>query len=154
MGVKIKQKNPGAIQAILERYKNGVDIAVGLPAGTEGAGASYSDGTSLLDVAIDNEFGIGVPERSFLRAGIRKNIDEINDLACGLIKKVNDGKIDLESAGELIGIKAASGVAQYIIELDDPPNSPATIKYKESSNPLVDTGLLNQSITHEVRGRK
>lgn len=154
MGVKVKQKNPGALQAILDRYGSGVDIAVGLPVGSEGAGAEYPDGASLLDVAFQHEFGIGVPERSFLRAGVRKNIEKINDLADGLIKKINEGKIDLESAGKLIGIKAASEVSQFIIELDSPPNSSVTIKFKGSSNPLVDTELLNQSIAHDVRSRK
>jgi hypothetical protein len=153
MGVKVKQKNPGALQEILERYGKGIDIAVGLPAGTEGAGASYPDGESVLDVAFQHEFGIGVPERPFLRTGIRKNIDETNAIAAGLVKKINEGKIDIDSAGEIIGLKAAAGVAQHIVDIDSPPNSPATIKYKGSSNPLVNTQLLNQSITHEVRSK-
>lgn len=152
MPVKIKHKNPGAIKRLLQRYGGGIEIAVGLPKGSEGSGAKYPDGTDLLDVAFWNEFGTGnIPERPFIRAGVRSNLDEINDLAGDLVKEVNDGKIDLETAGEAIGQVAASGVKNYIVELDSPPNAPETIKAKRSSNPLVDTGLLNQSITHQVR---
>lgn len=154
MGVRIKHKNPGALQAILDRYGKGVDIAVGLPAGSEGAGAEYPDGEDLLDVAFENEFGIGVPERSFIRAGPRANIDKINKLSKRLIKKINEGKTDFDTAADLIGQKAAAMVSKYIIDLDSPSNSQATKDYKGSSNPLVDTGLLNQSITYEVRSKK
>jgi len=154
MPVRIKQRNPGAIKKLLQRYDKGVDIAVGLPKGSEGAGVKYPDGTDLLDVAFWNEFGTSsIPERSFIRVGVRANLDDLNKLAADLVKELNEGKIDIETAGEALGLKAAAGVKNYIVELTSPPNAPATIKIKKSSNPLVDTGLLNQSITHEIRER-
>lgn len=154
MPVRIKQKNPGALGKIIDRYKGGTEIAVGLPKGSDEAGLRYPDGTELLDVAYSNELGIGVPERAFIRTGVRANLDDLQDLAGDLVKEINAGKIDLDTAGEALGLKAAAGVKQYIIDLTDPPNSPATIKAKKSSNPLVDTALLSQSITHEVREKR
>lgn len=154
MPLRIKQRNPGAIKKLLQRYDKGIDIAVGLPKGSEVAGVKYPDGTDLLDVAMWNEFGTSsIPERSFIRVGVRANLDDLNKLAANLVKELNEGKIDIETAGEALGLKAADGVKSYIVELTSPPNAPATIKIKKSSNPLVDTGLLNQSITHEVRER-
>lgn len=150
MPVKVKETNPGWLDKLRERYED-AEIAVGLPKGSEGAGVRYPDGTDLLNVAFWNEFGIGVPERPFIRAGVRANLDSINELAGELVKKVNSGDISIETAAETLGIKAASDVKNYIVELSSPPNSPATIRAKKSSNPLVDTGLLNQSITHDVR---
>ena len=155
MPLKIKQSNPGWLKKLIDRYGGGMEIAVGFPKGSEGAGVSYPDGTLLLDVAFWNEFGTGtIPERPFLRAGVRENLDEINELAEGLVKEINEGNIDLITAGEAIGQQASAGVKQYIVDLTSPANAPSTIKAKKSSNPLVDTGLLSQSITHEARSKK
>lgn len=151
MPVNIKQANSGWLEALIDRYKGGAEVAVGLPRGSDGAGVRYPNGTDLLDVAYYNELGIGVPERAFIRAGVRSNLDKINDLSAELVPEINEGKIDLTTAGEAIGLLAAAGVKQFIIDLETPPNAPSTVKAKGSSNPLVDTGLLNQSITHEVR---
>ncbi len=156
MPVRIKQKNPGALEKILDRYKGGVEIAVGLPKGAESSGLRYPDGTELLDVAYWNEFGTKrIPERPFIRAGVRANLDELQELAAELIKKLNKGKVDLDKAAEILGLKAAAGVKQYIVDLREPPNAPYTIRKKKGvDNPLVNTSLLNQSITHEVRTKK
>jgi hypothetical protein len=152
--LKVKQSNPGWLKKLLERYGNGAEIAIGLPKGSEGSGVSYPDGTSLLDVAYFNELGIGVPERSFLRAGVLSNMEDLNSLSAGLVEKINEGKINIETAGEALGQKGAAVVAQYINDLSDPPNAESTIKRKKSSNPLVNTKLLHQSITHAVRSKK
>ena len=42
----------------------------------------------------------------------------------------------------------------YIIKLREPPNSKKTIKEKGSSNPLIDTGQMMQSVTSEVGSKK
>lgn len=154
-GVKIKESNPGAISKLLDRLSGSVEIAVGLPAKSESAGLRYPDGTTLLDVAYYNEFGIGVPARPFMRAGVRGNLRSINKVAGEAIVEVNVGNLELKDAAELVGQEAAGGVSTYVVELSSPPNSPVTVELKGSSNPLVDTGLLWQSITYEVRkGRK
>ena len=57
-------------------------------------------------------------------------------------------------SADMIGAKAAAIMKRTIRDFDDPPNAPATIKKKKSSNPLVDTGLLMQSVTWELRKPK
>ena len=155
MTVRVRQKNPGAIRSLLDRHKNSVEIAIGLPAGSSGAGARYPDGTDLLDVAHDNEFGTSkIPERPFLRAGVRSNVRRIKSVATEAVKAVNAGEIGIEDASELVGQEAEAGVKEYITALSSPPNAPSTIRKKGSSNPLIDTGLLRQSINYEVRSKK
>ena len=51
--------------------------------------------------------------------------------------------------GEL-GLKAAVDVQEKVLDVKQPPNAPRTIARKGSANPLIDTGHLRQSITHEV----
>ena len=68
--------------------------------------------------------------------------------------KAVDGKITGEAIADLIGLEAAADVVDKINAIQTPPNTDATILKKGSSNPLVDTGHLKQSIRHEVRTEK
>ena len=51
---------------------------------------------------------------------------------------------------ERVGLLTAARIQQEITDLRQPPNSPATIAAKGSSNPLIDTGKLRQSVSYEV----
>ena len=71
-----------------------------------------------------------------------------------LLKQVRERKMDFRTAADIIGAKAAAIMKRTIRDFDDPPNAPYTIAKKKSSNPLVDTGLLMQSVTWELRKPK
>ena len=49
-----------------------------------------------------------------------------------------------------LGLRIQRDVQRTIRNLSDPPNSPITIHNKKSSNPLIDTGRLRQSVTYKV----
>jgi len=121
-------------------------VKVGVPAG----GANpYPDGTDVIDVAVANEFGTEtIPERSFLRSAIRENKGAYKKLNRKHLKKIR--KMTAEKALELLGTEAAGHVADKVNDVSTPPNAPSTRDRKGSENPLVDTGHLKQSITHEV----
>jgi hypothetical protein len=109
------------------------------------------DGATVAEYATYNEFGMGVPERSFLRSTVDVNekryVQQLAD-ACG---KVIDGSASVQSALGVVGLGAARDVQQTIRDLADPPNAPSTVRQKGSSSPLIDTGRLRASIDHEVR---
>ena len=48
---------------------------------------------------------------------------------------------------EQLGLLVQAAIQRRVVELRTPPNAPATIKAKKSSNPLIDTGLLLTSVT-------
>lgn len=128
---------------------SGYKVKVGLPKGT----GSYPDGTPVILVGIVHEFGTAdgtIPERSFLRSAMTKHIREHRKLGRDLARTVTLGTRKPEIALGLLGARAAANVKQMIVILSQPPNTAATIARKGSSNPLVDTGLLGQSITWEV----
>jgi hypothetical protein len=50
-----------------------------------------------------------------------------------------------------LGILAQGDIQQEITDLRDPPNAPATIKAKGSSNPLIDTGEMRSKVTWQVK---
>jgi len=65
-------------------------------------------------------------------------------------RQVLDGKITGHAALDAIGGYAATHIQQFMVDLKHPPNAPITIARKGSSNPLIDTGQLMNSVTWQV----
>lgn len=94
---------------------------------------------------------IRIPERSFIRAGWDKNRDKIlQDIEKWLDNALDFG-VDGTMLLEMIGQMVEGKLKDYLVELSSPPLSDVTIRQKGSSNPLVDTGSLLDSITHRVK---
>ena len=53
---------------------------------------------------------------------------------------------------ERCGVVGQGVLQRQIVLLKEPPNAPATIALKGSSNPLLDTGVLLGSATYRVVG--
>ena len=150
-GAKTSGKSDKFLKSLVKRLGGDTDILVGVPKNAE----PYPDGTSVAMVGATHEFGGGnVPERSFLRSSFDEHQTKYIKMAQKLIKKVVDKGGDIEQVAELIGTEAAADVVDNINAIQTPPNTDATILRKGSSNPLVDTGHLKQSIRHEVRTEK
>jgi hypothetical protein len=125
------------------------DVTIGVHAKDNGPYENSPLTTAYI--ASVHEFGRGNnPERSFLRATIEENKNKYAELEKKLIGRIIDGKITAEQALELIGQQAKSDVQTKIRTLRTPPNTAETIKRKGSSNPLIDTGQLRQSIDYVV----
>lgn len=158
-GGTFEHKNPNAIEDIKEVFEP-VDIAIGFPMG-KATSIQYPNGTPLIDVAVYNNYGtfnedgsVHIPARPFMDIGGFKASLEIKPLVKMLAKKVLEGKTTLHVAANILGAKAAAIMKNTIRDLDEPPNAPATVAKKKSANPLVDTGLLMQSVTWEIRKHK
>ena len=142
-----RQKVNGGVEGLRKRVKTSGTVDVGII----DAGEHDSGDDTVAQVGFANEFGTAtIPERSFMRSTFIEKKEEIVKLKKALLKKITAGDISLNTALGLLGEKASDLIAQKIIKLKEPPNSPATIARKGSSNPLVDTGQLHKSITYEV----
>lgn len=93
---------------------------------------------------------IEIPERAFLRNGYDINIETITKKSSELMNEVIDGEMSAETFLAAIGTELRDAIKRYAIELKTPANHPFTIKRKGSSNPLVDTGQMIESIKYEV----
>ena len=93
-----------------------------------------------------------IPERSFLRAGFDENNDRILKATEAVLPDVLLGTMSVEKYAKLVGLQLATAIKQYAVKLRTPPNHPFTVKEKKSSNPLVDTGDMINSIMYEVDG--
>lgn len=98
----------------------------------------------------DSTTHINIPERSF----IRRTVDEKeND-----ILKFKNERIDKMIDGNMTAIEYLNELGKYMVELtketliklDSPKNHPFTANQKGSSNPLIDTGKLLESISYEI----
>ena len=147
------QTNPNWLQRLQRRYSDAPKIVkVGFPAGTEAVTVSYPNGTRVVDVAVGNEYGTdNVPARPFMglsSADINNQCAPILEQSAAALNNNNTQQYDqlLDAAGSV----AAGIVKQQITDLRSPPNAQSTIERKGSSNPLIDTGLMRQTVTYKV----
>lgn len=118
----------------------------------------YGDGTSVALIAAVNEFGtnhagrnrkVKIPERSWKRSVFDKNINRIWRVIEQLISKILTGQLTAEKAIAQLGEWWTGMEKDSITNLTSPPNAPITIRKKGSSNPLIDTGQMRNSIDHK-----
>lgn len=90
---------------------------------------------------------IKIPERSFVRKSYDENKNKIIDNADKLLEKVVNLELPVSVFFDTLGQYIVGLVQEYMTDLKSPPNHPATVANKGSSNPLISTGRLRQSIT-------
>jgi hypothetical protein len=137
----------------LEKAKR-ARVAVGLPKEKVG-GEIYGDGMTIVQVGAIHEYGEGsAPQRSFLRVPFQLKADEINDFVAKQFAKVFDGQ-PVDKLLGLVGIKARNiSVGAFTSQGYGtwPALDSSTVQAKGSSQPLIDTGTLRNSISYVVRG--
>jgi len=105
-----------------------------------------------VQLAAIHEFGLGVPERSFVRATVDRQLAAYRVLLRRLGNAMFRRRITPRAVLEALGLKAQADMVETIDNsIGLVPNAPATIREKGSSRPLIDTGALKQSITYRVQ---
>lgn len=124
--------------------KGPTKVKVGFPAGKVD--------TDVVDRAIWNHYGTdrGIPARPFLLNAIRENRAKYLSAMRVSAPKILRGETTMEVVLNKLGILAQGDIQMSITTLRDPPNAPATIRAKGSSNPLIDTGEMRQKVTWKV----
>lgn len=154
MGVEVTWKDTGASE-IFEQLAalDGLEVTVGLN-GENGARKYPDRDVSVADVGLFMEFGtIWIEPRPFLRTTFFDDASTIAAANANAISKVANGKATamaaLADVGDLMAtlVKAKIATArQWAAPLAD-----STIAAKGHSDPLVDTGLLEDSINYAIR---
>lgn len=107
-------------------------------------------GTGFKQLGVTKPHTITIPARPWLEPGVQSQTREY-------ISVIESGASqDLPTVAILdkIGVIAQGAVRIFMTELQDPPNAKSTIRKKGSSNPLIDTGALRQSVTYVVHSGK
>lgn len=150
-GAFFNRKNPKAVDEVHHRLKllSKKVIVVGFP---KGKSQAYPDGTSVIDVAASHVYGVGVPERDFMSLAAEGIERETKPFLRAIVKSEDISEVRaLQTAA---GLVAETEIKNAIVELDEPPNSSATIAAKGSDNPLIDTTHMLRSVTHVIRDKE
>lgn len=113
-------------------------------------GATYSSGESVALVAAINEFGApsrGQPPRPYFRRMIAKNESSWGRL---VEQSVKLSDYNTANALGLVGMEIKGELQQSIVDLRDPPLAKSTIQRKGSDKPLIDQGVMLNSVDFEV----
>jgi phage gpG-like protein len=120
--------------------------------GPEGAAVhDDSDGLTNAQLAAIHEFGTAtVPERSFIRATIEAHGREYERILGAEAAKIIAGRSTVERSLTLLGMRVEGDMKATIEAGIPPPLAPVTVAAKGSSQPLIDSGQLRNSITSKV----
>ncbi len=160
MEIKRTQTSAGRFLQVALKQLDGLEGRVGWF-----RDAKYPEtGEYVAAIAAQNEYGNpskNIPARPFMRPTIVEQQNKWLALAARLSQQVLEGKLFAHDAMELIVVQAENDVLKKISSIYDPPLSPYTIakrlqRYKDKSTvgnlykPLVDTGHMIATLTHEV----
>lgn len=154
MPVKIDDRKWKHIMRQLKIWENAF-TAIGIHEGEQ----DHKEGqTTMVLIAAVQEFGtnkagknhnIIIPSRPWMRSWFDKNKNKILKKMKKLYNKIVDGKLTAKQALKKLGEWAQGELRMSIRNLQSPPNAPSTIRQKGSSNPLIDTGQLINTVRHE-----
>jgi hypothetical protein len=138
----------------LKSLASGAYVAVGLPK-ESASRAIYEGGESVIEIGATHEFGTRqTPQRSFLRVPFSIKQGEIVKIQDSQHKAIFEKGKSISDALSVIGIKA-SNISRGAFTSRGYGSwsdiSSFTKETKGSSQILIDTGTLRNSITHEVR---
>jgi hypothetical protein len=152
-GVTDNDKGFAALRRLLAMEVSAAAVKVGVLQSAGEHQDEHGEAVTIAQVAAWNEYGTEdghVPSRPAFRLAADDNRANIATAQERMIGQVLEGKIDINTALQRVGMLVQGYVRRSIIDLADPPNAESTIKAKGSSNPLIDSGQLAQSITYEV----
>ena len=116
-------------------------------------GAAYPNGTPVINVALWNELGtVNMPPRPFIRHTADNNEAKIQAKMQSAVNKLADGA-SVETVLNELGVFTKGLMQKEIKNGEFEPNKPSTIAKKGSDKPLIDSGLLRQSVNYVVKRR-
>lgn len=136
-GKKLKQ--------MAKSNKNSVVVKVGFFEGRK-----YPDGTSVVEVAVKNEYGeANIPARPFMQQTFENNQAKWLKFITQAMAK-QSGNYDINTIANQLGLLMQGDIRDTIVNGDFVPNAPYTIAKKGKDTPLRDTLLMLQSVDYQV----
>lgn len=103
-------------------------------------------GAGYMQLGVTQAHTIDIPPRPWLEPGVASATPEV----LLTIQEGMEAGQSMDQILEAVGVVAAAKVKVYMADLKTPPNAASTIRKKGSSNPLIDSGAMRQSVTHKV----
>lgn len=109
----------------------------------------YEGGKSVASVARYNEFGLGVPRRSFMRPAVHRNRQQLRETLKADYRQTIRNNGNTMNVLSRFGLYVQGLIQNQIIQTYSPPNAPSTIKRKGFNAPLRDSRLMLHSVQHQ-----
>jgi len=155
MAASVRVTDRGANDLLRRMKEAGEELTVRVGViGDEAEAQHQADDLTVVDIATAHEFGVGVPQRSWLREWVDENEPELQRRMRAIADAVVKRGLPLKPGLDAFGEKAVGEIKQRISGSIPPPNSPVTIARKGSSTTLINTEQFRSSITSDVvKGR-
>lgn len=116
-------------------------------------GEESSEGVSIQDYAIWNEYGtVFIPSRPFFRKALasRRAQREISELMQSLFNQVIQSELTGEQMLKTVGQYCKARLVESVNSGGWQANKASTLKRKNQSKPLIDTGTLISAFDFEI----
>jgi len=149
MSVKIKERDHG-FKALLKELAGG-EVTIGVQ-GAEALKPHGDSGLTVGNIAVIHELGLGVPQRSWLRAWMDANHDFIEKTSAEAWGAITNRTLSRKVALERMGQQWVSHLQDWMLSGGvEPPLAESTIARKGNDIPLIDTMELVTAITAKVK---
>jgi phage gpG-like protein len=148
--LKDDKREQRRLEKLLKKAQKNPHVAVGVL-----QDEPHDEDFSMVDLAMVHEYGSRngrIPARSFIRSTCDAKRKEHLSLIGKFQWQIILGRITAKQALTQLGEVVSKDIVQTINNGIEPELKEVTIKRKGSSKPLIDTGRLKGSITHEIRG--
>jgi hypothetical protein len=163
VSVHVRDRDNG-LAAHKKRFAHGARVTVGIHEAESAEGKKEPEGTSrtsLIEVAEAHEFGLGVPQRSFVAGAVDDNESEFQaKLTEGLKASAQPGGRGPEQTLERFGLYVVGVMQQRIADGIEPELAEKTKRQKQrrtgeaKDTPLILTGQLRSSIRSKLEVTK
>ena len=152
MSVKFETKDLGKakIERELKAAKKIVAL-VGIPSDAKRHDDNPYIGLAQIAYIMEKGSAVNnIPARPFMLQTRERNEKRMIGLSRRLLKALSNGSTTAMDAIKKLGASYEGAMKRIFIEGSFAPDAPATVRRKKSSRPLIDTGLLRQSIKFKV----
>jgi hypothetical protein len=153
VNVAIRTRDTG-MAAFLKRLTS-PEVSVGVHS-ADGSEIEEDSDLTVAEIAAIHEFGLGVPERSWLRAFVDENRDELSRLLAVVATQIAQGK-DPDTAMNRFGLHVVGLIKKRIVAGIEPGLAESTKIEKQrvtggnaKDTPLIRFGQFISAIAHEV----
>lgn len=152
MDVKFESKDLGKAKIERElRAARKLVALVGIP--SDAKRHEDNPNIGLAEIAFIMEKGStvnNIPARPFMKQTRIMNEKKVAGLSKKYLSAITTGKMSAMDAIKKLGASYEGAMKKIFISGTFAPNAPSTARRKKSSRPLIDTGLLRQSIKYKV----
>ena len=152
MVVKFESKDMGKAKIERElRAARKLVALVGIP--SDAKRHEDNPNIGLAEIAFIMEKGStvnNIPPRPFMKQTRIMNEKKVAEHTKKYLSAISTGKMSAMDAIKKLGASYEGAMKKIFISGTFAPNAPSTARRKKSSRPLIDTGLLRQSIKYKV----